>query len=122
MNRSQYVCINDTSSQSLKFTCGVPQGSILGHALFTLYINDMCNVSMLMKSIVFADDTNFSYSGDKLSEVCETVSTELDKLYRWFQVNKLFLNIAKTNFMIFGNKQSEDTHVVSIYGMNINIV
>ena len=96
-NRSQYVCINDTSSECMKVTCGVPQGSILGPALFILYINDMCNVSMLMKSIVFADDTNLLYSGDNLSQVCETVSTELDKLHSWFQVNKRFLNISKTN-------------------------
>ena len=118
MNRSQYVCINDTSSECMNVTCGVPQGSILGPALFILYINDMCNVSMLMKSIVFADDTNFFYSGDNLSQVCETISTELGKLHSWFQVNKLSLNIAKTNFMIFGNKQCEDNHVVSINGMN----
>ena len=122
MNRSQCVSINDTSSESLKVTCGVPQGSILGPALFILYINDMCNVSMLMKSIVFADDTNFFYSGDNLSKVCETVSTELDKLHRWFQVNKLSLYIAKTNVMIFVNKQCEDNHVVSINGMNIKRV
>ena len=108
MNRNQYVCINDTSSESLKVTCGVPQGSILVPVLFILYINDMCNVSMLMKSICIADDTNFFYSGDNLSKVCETVSTELDKLHRWFQVNKLSLNISKTNFMIFGNKRAHD--------------
>ena len=59
MNRSQYVCINDTSSESMMVTCGVPQGSIFGPALFILYINDMCNVSMLMNSIVFAGDTTF---------------------------------------------------------------
>ena len=118
MNRSQYVCINDTRSECMNVTCGVPQGSILGPALFILYINDMCNVSMLMKSIiVFADDTNLFYSGDNLSQVCETVSTELGKLHSWFQVNKLSLNIAKTNFMIFGNKQCEDNH-----GMNIERV
>ena len=124
MNRSQYVSINDTSSESLKVTCGVQQGSIFGPSLFILYINDMCNVSMLIKSIVFADDTNFFYSGDNLSKVCETVSTEteLDKLHRWFQVNKLSLNIAKTNVMVFGNTQCEDNHVVSINGMNIERV
>ena len=53
MNRSQYVYINDTSSESLIVTCGVPQGSILGTVVFILYMNDMCNVSTLMKSIVF---------------------------------------------------------------------
>ena len=66
MNRSQYVCINDTSSECMNITCGVPQGSMLGPALFIFYINDVCNVSMLMKSIVFADDTNFFYSGCKI--------------------------------------------------------
>ena len=122
MNRSQCVCINDTRSECMKVTCGVPRGSILGPALLILYINYMCNVSMLMKSIVFADDTNFFYSGDNLSQVCETLSTELGKLHSWFQVNTLSLNIAKTNVMVFGNKQCEDNHVVSINGMNIKRV
>ena len=70
-----------------------------------------------MKSIVFSDDTNFFYSGDNLSQVCETVSTELGKLHSCFQVNKLSLNIANF-FMIFGNPQYEDNRVVSINGMN----
>ena len=72
---------------------------------------------MLIKSTVFADDANLFYSEDNLSEVCETVSTELGKVHSWFQVNKLSLNIAKTKFMIFGYKQCDDNHVVSINGM-----
>ena len=122
MNRSQYVCINDTNSDCMNVTCGVPQGSILGPALFIIYINDMCNVSSLMKSIVFADDTNFFYSKKDLTEVCKTESKELDKLCRWFQVNKLSLNIAKSNFMVFGNIKCENNHLVSINGMYINRV
>ena len=122
MNISQYVCINDNGSECMNGTCVVRQWSILGPALFILYINYMCNVSMSIKSIVFANDTNLFYSGDHLSQVCETVSTELGKLHSWFQVNELSLNIVKTNFMIFGYKQCEDNHVVSINGMNIKIV
>ena len=51
----------------MKVTCGVP-------ALFALYVNDTCNVSMLMKSIAFADDTNFFYSGDDVSQVVIVVN------------------------------------------------
>ena len=82
----------------------------------------MCNVSLLIKSIVFADDTNLFYSGKDLTEVCKTVSNEMDKLCIWFQVNKLSLNIAKTNFMVFGNKKCENNHLASINGMYINRV
>ena len=56
------------------------KGSILGPALFILYVNDMCNVSTTLKSILFADDTNIFHTGDNLKEVCETMSHELDKL------------------------------------------
>ena len=88
-NRSQYVCINDSNSDCMKVSCGVPQGSILGPALFILYVNDMCNVSSVVKSILFADDTNLFLVGDDLKEMCETMSFELDKMSRWFQANKL---------------------------------
>ena len=119
-NRRQYVCIKDSNSECLDVKCGVPQGSILGPALFILYVNDMCNVSKSLKSILFADDTNLFYAGKDLNEVCELVSRELNILHMWFQVNKLSLNVAKTNFMIFGNKRYEENYMVSINGMNIN--
>ena len=106
----------------MKISCGVPQGSILGPALFILYVNDMCNVSSIVKSILFADDTNLFLVGDDLKEVCETMSFELDKLSRWFQAKKLSLNVSKTNFMIFSNKKCNDNHMISINGMDITRV
>ena len=83
----------------MNVTSGVPQGSILGPALFILYINDMCNVSILMKSIVFADDTNFFYSGYNLSQVCETVPTELGKLHSWFRGSKFVVAMVANSTM-----------------------
>ena len=80
-NRRQYVCINDSNSDCLDVKCGVPQGSILGPALFILYVNDMCNVSKSLKSILFADDTNLFYAGKDLDEVCKIVSRELNILH-----------------------------------------
>ena len=98
-------------------TCGVPQGSILGPKLFLLYINDICNVSNKLDFILYADDTNVFYKHENIDMMCKIVSVELDKLSTWFALNKLALNIPKTNFMIFSNNKSIE-HSISIDGVN----
>ena len=94
MSRYKYVNINGADSDYMNVLCGFPQLTILGPILFILYINGMCNVSTLLKvkPILFADDTNLFYSGKDIKELCSVVSIELDKLCKWFQVNKLSLN------------------------------
>ena len=62
MNRYQYVTINGATSDYMNVLCGVPQGYILEPILFILDINDVCNVSTLLKPILFADDTNLFFS------------------------------------------------------------
>ena len=57
-DRKQVVKIDECSSNLLGVSCGVPQGSVLGPKLFILYINSICNVSQLLKFVLFVDDTN----------------------------------------------------------------
>ena len=97
----------DAICLSLQISCGVPQGSILGPQLLIVYVNDMCNVSKLLKYVLFADDTNILYSHDHLPELVTVLCTELDKMYTWFSMNKLSLNIAKTNYIVFGKHKQE---------------
>ena len=94
-NRKQVVNIDGCSSELLDVICGVPQGCILGPTLFILYINDICNVSNLVKFILFADDTNVFCAGDNKLELECMLNRELVKLCKWFAVNKLSLNLSK---------------------------
>ena len=97
--RQQYISCYKHKSELLLITCKVPQGSILGPLLFFIYINDLILCSTLLKFILFADDTNVIYSGKNIVTVFDTLSIGLAKLSNWFKVNKLSLNVKKTNYI-----------------------
>ena len=67
--RQQFVQIGNNKSDLQSISCGVPQGSVLGPKLFILYINNICNVSEIVKFILFADDTNIFKSGKNLTQL-----------------------------------------------------
>ena len=111
--RKQFVQVDEHASKLLDIICGVPQGSVLGPKLFILYINDLCNVSNLVKYVLFADDTNIFKSGKNIHDLSKEISNEMDKLNVWFNVNKLSLNVAKTHFMVFGKvKHSGSINII----------
>ena len=113
-NRNQYVIADDHSSGMRLITCGVPQGSVLGPVLFLLYINDICNVSNLLKFVLFADDTNIFCSSTSLHDLQDTINRELDKLFVWFSVNRLSLNLGKTNYMLFRSRPPDNELALKI--------
>ena len=62
-----------------------------GPKLFKLCINDICNVSPVLKFILLADDTNIFCSGS-VFQLSIIVCNELDKLINeWFSVNMFSL-------------------------------
>ena len=98
-NRSQFVSIDGSHSSQSHVSCGVPQGSVLGPKLFILYVNDICNVSNLVKCILLADDTSLFCSDANVNRLFERVSSVLASMCRWFATNKLSLNVLKTSYM-----------------------
>ena len=98
--RSQYVSYNNCISATLNTSIGIPQCSILGPLLFILYVNDLNYVSPNLSCIQFAEDTNIFSSGSSLDDIFNVLNCELESISTWIRVNKLVLNVSKSNYMI----------------------
>ena len=120
--RRQYVFYNGESSDLRNISCGVPQGSVLGPLLFLIYINDLPNVSEKLNFFLFADDTNIYYECDNLHIMEEIINTELKQLNLWLNINRLALNISKTNFVIFRTFNKPISHNITLKINNKAIV
>ena len=103
--RKQFVSVGGKNSELRDITCGVPQGSVLGPLLFLLYINDLPNVSEKLTFFLFADDTNIYFESKNLHDLENVINMELKHLSLWLKINRLALNISKTNFLIFHTTQ-----------------
>lgn len=97
-NRRQFVCVKGCYSNKASLLCGVPQWSILGPLLFLIYINDLSNVSNILSPIIFADDTTLVLFHPNFNSLIKDVNAGLTAYTTWFRLNKLSLNIKKSNY------------------------
>jgi len=105
-DRYQRVLINNGFSDNTTFSewgkikHGVPQGSILGHLFFLLYINDLPNIiADSLKPVLFAHDTSIIIADPSPSEFKEDINNIIDNINDWFISNSISLNFDKTYFL-----------------------
>jgi len=109
--RTQHVAYNDSSSEPKVVTCGVPQGSVLGPMLFTLYIADFPSVIARhgLNAHLYADDSQ-AYGHCKVADIGllqERVSVCLDEVSQWMTSNRLQLNADKTEIMWISSSRKQ---------------
>lgn len=102
--RSQCVSVDGQRSEFLNIRFGVPQGSILGPTLFTIYINDLIGIfkdSVSTKIVCYADDTAIIFMGETWAEASQRAEKGLALVSEWLNANLLTLNSSKTKFLCF---------------------
>lgn len=113
-DRFQFVSLNNISSEMKQIMCGVPQGSILGPLFFIIYINDIVNIPLTPKMVLYADDTSLFFSGHNLADLAIVTNNWLHQLLIWLSLNQLQLNVTKTKFIVFKPKNKPDVTDISL--------
>lgn len=105
--KKQVVKIQNTLSHPLPVTVGVPQGSILGPVLFTLYVNDLLQVPKHCKALGYVDDTKLflGFPSNQLHEIISAVNDDLKEISSWCCRNSLLINPDKTKLLFVGVPQ-----------------
>ena len=105
-NRTQRCYINGSLSDSLVLARGVPQGSILGPILFSLYINDLPAIGISNSNVdIYADDTTIWESNSYPLLIQRGLQDSLDRTGRWLSLNKMVPNTKKPKYLIIGTVQ-----------------
>ena len=116
-NKKQYIIFNSCQSDYSELYTGVPHGSILSHLFFSIFINDIINVSKRLKIVLYADDTTIYFNLEEFGYLNKErdINSDLEKVNTWLKLNKLSLKAQKTKLMVFHRKQKH------VDGINIQI-
>ena len=101
-SRRQRVVLGSKKSNWQDVTSGIPQGSVLGPILFTIFINDMPEVvKSCMK--LFADDAKIYKAIESFDDI-NIIQDDINNLLKWSKKWQLPLNLKKCKCVHYGKK------------------
>ena len=100
-----YDRLKNKTSSFTRVGAGVPQGSVLGPLLFTLYVSGMGNVLHHCKYNFYADDLQIFLhcKPSNLQNGIFEINDDIKSIVDWANGCELMLNPSKTQAIIFGS-------------------
>uniref|UniRef100_A0A8C6PUA8 Reverse transcriptase domain-containing protein n=1 Tax=Nothobranchius furzeri TaxID=105023 RepID=A0A8C6PUA8_NOTFU len=112
--RQQCVRVNEVKSSLLANNMGVPQGSVLGPLLFTMYINDLPMSCSGVNCQMYADDTVIYVSTKTPGLAGERLTQALSDISEWLESSHLTLNVKKTVSICFSMRNRPDQELFQV--------
>ena len=110
-NRRQRVVVNGAVSGWCDVTSGIPQGSVLGPVLFTLYVNDLPEI--VTSSVqLFADDMKI-YRGIRSTVDHDQLQADLETLATWSKKWLLPFNVTKCSTLHLGSNNPKEVYNIN---------
>ena len=104
-NRKQFVTVNGSNSELLEIDTGVPQGSLLGPRLYSIYSSDLPGATTNASVEMFADDTTAFCIGKTVDEVLSNIQKAIADLNKWAKDNFMTIHPAKTELMLLSKSK-----------------
>ena len=87
-DRKQQTFIDGAQSYFCNITCGIPQGSILGPILFTIYINNLPSCNLFTKPRMYPDDTTLTSAAEEPCVLEHKMNYDMNLIQSWLSANK----------------------------------
>nr|CAI5821884.1 unnamed protein product [Callosobruchus analis] len=127
-DRYQVVQIDSFRSKPIKLSRGVPQGSVLGPMLYSIYTSRIGDVARFSKLHAYADDTQVynTFESCCVDRAVNNINQDLDRIYKESIKYELVLNPSKTKVIFFSPKnwfqENIDKIKIEVNGTTLEVV
>ena len=105
LNRKQRTRINNSYSTWVEIVLGVPQGSILGPLLFSIFLTDLFFIANSMDIANYADDNTPYATANDIDSLIASLEEASKSLFTWFDNNLLKSNADKCHLLVSSNEK-----------------